>query len=325
MAAVGVWSSRRDEWRRGVAAVGARDSRRPSRDSALVGSKPRTPHRDQPAARPAARGTPVDVGAGDRVRPPERSRSPTTRGPTAPFRATSSPTPPEGASSTSRIPRTSGRSTTEMRWRGSGSGRTPARSSRSWRRSGASPEMRSASAGRSGNVPAGHHGFRRPVDQFVTSPGWGFALTLPLLVLGVWYSLRGGDGERRWLGIVGLVTGGHRGRGRSLLRLCAIRRHGVAVSVHGDGRGRGETASDRAVGRGNDRVRRLPWAIVGTLVLVEAWGATGSREFDARGTALSGAEHLNPHATIYLDVRSVSDTRSSPSSNSPPPPAPERR
>jgi hypothetical protein len=43
-------------------------------------------------------------------------------------------------------------------------------------------------------------------------------------------------------------------------------------------------------------------AVVALLLVVEAWGATRDRNFQATGTTLPGETHLNPHADVYLHV-----------------------
>ena len=55
---------------------------------------------------------------------------------------------------------------------------------------------------------------------------------------------------------------------------------------------------------------RIPIVLAGmvaVLFLIEAWGATGDRNYRATGTQAEGAGHLNPHDTMHLEVISQSD------------------
>lgn len=159
------------------------------------------------------------------------------------------------------------------------------------------------------NLPAGLHGVRRPVDAFVSDRSVLLWTHLAAWILGVFVLWRPGrgtpaNGPRRWLAIsilpiaCGLVvTAAFFGYARLGTILLPFLYPTMAFGL--------VTITQRAI------VPRLPvalrrsrlwWVPMAILLLLELWGATGNRNYEATGTQLEGASHLNPHETMYLKV-----------------------
>jgi len=151
------------------------------------------------------------------------------------------------------------------------------------------------------NLPGGLRGLRRPIDLFVPHTVLGLGLLAPLLVAGfAALAVRGGSG-RRWALLVGMLTGG------TLLTTALFfgyARAGVvmlplwlSLIAGGLAAGRGEPSQQR-----RPRGARAALLIMLILLIIEAWGATANRTYTASGTMLPGQTHLNPDATIFLEV-----------------------
>lgn len=176
------------------------------------------------------------------------------------------------------------------------------------------------------NLPGGLVGVRRPVDLFVPESSAGLWTNAFLMLGGLVillrrvFSNRNEDSSsssisgssvaaRRWLLVVFLVTGcgmvttglffGYARLGVLLLPIwfTLIATLLVAVVSRVSGREQGG-AKKRSLSIG----RTIAIGVVAVLFLVEAWGATGDRNYHATGTQTEGAGHLNPHDTMHLEV-----------------------
>lgn len=178
------------------------------------------------------------------------------------------------------------------------------------------------------NLPGGLNGVRRPVDLFVPDRGWLSWILLPLIVTGLVLQLRAGGAPRRWalltlaLTSVGmLATGAFFGYARLGVLLTPVWMTQVVTSLRAMWsltRRRNDTADPAArtrepgsdlfqwqpafLGRESGRSRWVWLAPVILLLILEAWGATGERDYRATGTQLEGASHLNPHDEMRLEV-----------------------
>ncbi|MEZ4649890.1 MAG: glycosyltransferase family 39 protein [Candidatus Eisenbacteria bacterium] len=152
------------------------------------------------------------------------------------------------------------------------------------------------------DLPGGLDGVRRPVDIFVPDSKIAMWILFPLVVLGAVRTFVAGGPERRWcfltlfLTIAGLIsTGLFFGYARlGVLVLPFWISLAVAGVTH--------LVRDYAPPIRNPLLRRAWMVPVVLLLLLEAWGATGDRNFHATGTQSAGASHLNPHDTMHLEV-----------------------
>jgi hypothetical protein len=167
------------------------------------------------------------------------------------------------------------------------------------------------------NVPAGVAGVRNPVDMMVPHGVGAMWVTLPLLVVGATLAVRRRGGERRLVGLVGLVT-------LQLLaatalffgyaRLAAIylplwlALGGVALAALG------RELVDRWPGLGRAARPRTALIVAGVLLVVALVGARGERRFDTFGTPLPGQERLNPNLPVRIEPATSGDQRSGPGS-----------
>lgn len=166
------------------------------------------------------------------------------------------------------------------------------------------------------NVPGGLDGVRRPVDIFVPDSTAGVWFLLPWLGLGTAVLRRAGRSEGRWLvlvigftGLTAATTAFFFGYARLGLLCIPFWMTLVAAALVWLSRlvlARGaQTASKTEqgdLGFFRSRGFQSMLAIMVLLLLIEAWGATGNRDFVAKGSQLEGATHLNPHDTMRLTV-----------------------
>ncbi|MCH9649049.1 MAG: glycosyltransferase family 39 protein [Deltaproteobacteria bacterium] len=155
------------------------------------------------------------------------------------------------------------------------------------------------------NWPGGLTGLRRPIDIFVPYSRAASMLQIPLLLLGLILCLWKPGPERRWGAIVLLVSGctflvtalffGYVRQGVLLTPLWASLLGFGLVSLARAGRRWVKPTSSPS-----RRWLQLAAAGILALFLLEAWGATQSRKFEATGTTLPGRTYLNPDLTIYL-------------------------
>lgn len=163
------------------------------------------------------------------------------------------------------------------------------------------------------NLPGGLVGVRRPVDLFVPDSAAGLWLNAVLILAGLTLLLRKAildpseeekTRARRWLALVALATGcgmittglfyGYARLGVMLLPLWFTLTAIAISTILGAIPSFASTSRSRA---------RFAWiGIVLLIFLIEAWGATGDRNYRATGTQIEGASHLNPHATMHLEV-----------------------
>ena len=154
------------------------------------------------------------------------------------------------------------------------------------------------------NVPAGLNGVRRPVDAFVTYQPAMLWIHFAAWIIGIALAWRAGPSARRWLGVSAIPVGcglvvtaaffGYARLGTVLLPFI------FPTIAFGLTRVAGAAVANRLPERARDR--RL-WLIpVALLLILELWGATGDRNYEATGTQLEGASHLNPHDTMILKV-----------------------
>ncbi len=151
------------------------------------------------------------------------------------------------------------------------------------------------------NLPGGLNGLRRPVDLFVPHSRIGIWIMAPLILLGCAGALARPGPRRRWALLVLLMSLG-------LLLVVGLffgyARAGVLMlpfwySLIPAGLGPHLRLPSGAPG---PRLRRALAGLALALLLLEAWGATADRTYQATGTMLPGRDYLNPDAVIYLDV-----------------------
>ena len=168
------------------------------------------------------------------------------------------------------------------------------------------------------NLPGGLDGVRRPVDLFVPDSAAGLWINVALIVCGLALLLRRALGKddggssilaKRWLALVSLVTvcgmaatGLFFGYARLGVLLLPIWFTLAAITIAAIAR-----AIPAHVSFSRLRIPIVLAGMVAVLFLIEAWGATGDRNYRATGTQAEGAGHLNPHDTMHLEVISQSD------------------
>ncbi len=156
------------------------------------------------------------------------------------------------------------------------------------------------------NWPGGLTGIRRPVDIFVPYSNAAKWIHLPLLLLGWGVCLRKSPATRRWALTATLVSGctfavvalffGYARQGLLLTPLWMSLQATALVTL--------AAAAMRLAGHpAGGRPRR--WIQAATALaliffLMEAWGATRARKFEATGTTLPGRLSLNPDLTVYM-------------------------
>ncbi len=159
------------------------------------------------------------------------------------------------------------------------------------------------------NLPGGLSGVRRPVDVFVPYSNAGWYWLLPGVVAGVVLCLVRPGPSRRWLLVVALLAFafatvvalffGYARQGLLFLPFCLSF---VAVALETlvslVGRVRGETL--KTGGEPSRGFLRFAAGFAVALLLVEAWGATRDRRYQATGTTIAGQRTLNPDLTVYL-------------------------
>jgi hypothetical protein len=164
------------------------------------------------------------------------------------------------------------------------------------------------------DVPGGLHGFRRPVDVFVPHSTLALWCNLLLAVLGLVLCLGTAGSPRRWgvlvllMTAVGLVsTGLFFGYVRQGLLYLPLWLIFSAAAL---------TAIARRVTHWRESWRLAPPAetdptprllkVLGGLalafLLLEGWGATADRNYQASGDTIQGTQYLNPDGIQRLDV-----------------------
>ena len=152
------------------------------------------------------------------------------------------------------------------------------------------------------DVPGGLDGVRRPVDLFVPDSKIAMWILFPLVLFGLARTYLDGGTARRWclltlvLSGAGLIsTGLFFGYARLGVIVLPFWIASAVAGIASVLRGCARSLEDRRL--------RWAWLVpVIALFLLEAWGATGDRNFRATGTQAEGATHLNPHDTMHLEV-----------------------
>lgn len=152
------------------------------------------------------------------------------------------------------------------------------------------------------NLPGGLVGLRRPVDVFVPDNGIHAWLLGPALLLAFAAAWRAGGGPRRWALLTALLTAGGLattalffGYARQGLLLLPLWLPLLALGL--------VRAAEFAQGKwplSKTTARRVGAAALIALCLVELWGATRDRDYEASGETLKGQSHLNRDRPMRL-------------------------
>ncbi len=152
--------------------------------------------------------------------------------------------------------------------------------------------------------PGGLDGIRRPIDMFVPFRAIGMWVSVPLILIGVVGWLRRPGLGRRWALVVlvptactMIVVAAFWGYARASAVLVPLWSSALAATLVAVG-SRISARWPRA-----PRARTLAGVVVAAMLVIEAYGATTNRNFDATGTMQLGATHLDPHATMTLRVK----------------------
>lgn len=155
------------------------------------------------------------------------------------------------------------------------------------------------------NWPGGLTGLRRPIDIFVPYSRSASLLQIPLLLVGLLLCFWKPGPGRQWGALVLLVSGctflvtafffGYVRQGVLLTPLWASLLGLGLVSLARSARRWFKPSSSPS-----RRWLQLAAAGVLAMFLLEAWGATQARKFEATGTTLPGRAFLNPDLTVYL-------------------------
>ncbi len=152
------------------------------------------------------------------------------------------------------------------------------------------------------NLPGGLVGLRRPVDVFVPDNGIHAWLLGPALLLSFAAAWRAGAGPRRWALLAAMLTGG--GLATSALFFGYARQGLLLLPLWLPLLGLGLVRAGAFVlnrSRLSDRTaRRIGAAALIAFCLLELWGATRDRDYEASGETLKGQTHLNRDRPMRL-------------------------
>lgn len=169
------------------------------------------------------------------------------------------------------------------------------------------------------NLPGGLDGVRRPVDVFVPASSAALWIGPPLAILGLILCLGTAGGPRRWallvllMTTVGLAATGlffgyvRQGLLYFPLWLTLPAAALTAIARRFTHRGEGWRLSPPGETDPSPKFLRIAGATALVLLLVEGWGATTDRNYDATGTTIQGSKYLNRDEMMWLKEKPPGD------------------